>query len=113
MEEKVKKYEVEVVEVYTCDSVKVIKYVMEDDCLSRVLYRTVGEVGLNAGLKEQSADIIWTALGYIKENVDKINLINEIFTDSDIYYEDVTYKIIKVTCDQEVLYEINTETIKL
>ena len=107
-----KKYEVEVVEACAYDNnVKVIKYVMVDNDLSRVLYRTVSKVGLNAGLEDQSADIIWAALSYIKENVDKINLINEILTDSDIC--DITYRIIKVTCDQEVLYEPNSETVIL
>ncbi len=109
-----KKYEVEVVEVCAYDNnAKVIKYVMEDNNLLRVLYRTLLEIRENAGLEDQSADIIWAALSYIKENVDKINLINEILTDSDICYEDMTYRIIKVTCDQEVLYGTNSETVIL
>ena len=109
-----KRYEVEVLEVLTYETgVKLIKFEMDDSNLQSVLYRTIGRIGLNAGLKNNDADIIGIAMSHIKEDKEKIILINEIFDDSDICYEDQTYTIMRVTCEQEVLYETNTETVKM
>lgn len=111
---ELKKYEIKVLEVRTYEEVKIINFKKEDTSLSKVLYRTLLEIGENAGLENQSINIIFDALMYLKEDNDKINFVRTILSDGDILCdEEMTYRIIKITCDQEVLYETNIETIQL